>query len=390
MHSAKIADVKLKKNCLTKNCDFLKAFEDNYQLLEKDTEIHLLSDAKTANWISAAANFISSIKNSSLEEKIDKLINKIEKSQWVDGYINIYFTTFSPEKRWSNIAESYELYSAGCLIEAAISHYKATKKDKFLNIVCNYADHINSIFGEHKGKLSNIPQHPKIEIELINLYSITNNKNYLNLAEFFIKERENTQTNDSLLNRINYYSAVCKLYGENKNSSYLKKCQNFFENSIKNHPHFSIDESISFISFCNIILNTTKDGKYAEKILPLIKRLIKKSQNTDIKILKKLTVLNTYFYSCDKYGIYLNIYTDSTFSNNKLNLKQYSNKEKVQITINCKMPIKQNIALRISHEHKHYTVKINGKKEKYYPKKGYIYINRIWKNNDEIILILGS
>ena len=45
----------------------------------------------------------------------------------------------------TNILIKHELYCAGHMIEAAVEYYKASGKDKFLKVMCKYADHIDSI-----------------------------------------------------------------------------------------------------------------------------------------------------------------------------------------------------------------------------------------------------
>ena len=62
-----------------------------------------------------------------------------------------------------------------------------TGKKRFLDIMCRYADHIDSVFGPEEAK--RYPGHEEIELALVKLYQVTNNERYLNLAKFFIDER---------------------------------------------------------------------------------------------------------------------------------------------------------------------------------------------------------
>ena len=76
----------------------------------------------------------------------------IAKAQQPDGYLNTYFSVVAPDKRWANLGMWHELYCAGHLIEAAIAYWEATGKSKFLDVVCRYADAIDSVFGPGKKK----------------------------------------------------------------------------------------------------------------------------------------------------------------------------------------------------------------------------------------------
>lgn len=103
--------------------------------------------------------------------------------------MNTYFTIKEKGKRWTNLEECHELYTAGHMIEAGVAHFKATGKTKLLDIVCKLADHIYSVFGKEEGKIRGYDGHPEIELALVKLYEVTNNSKYLELAKFFIDER---------------------------------------------------------------------------------------------------------------------------------------------------------------------------------------------------------
>ena len=69
-----------------------------------------------------------------LEELADEVIDLIGKAQEPDGYLNTYFSINAPTKKWTNLVEGHELYTAGHMIEAAVAYYQATGKEKILNI----------------------------------------------------------------------------------------------------------------------------------------------------------------------------------------------------------------------------------------------------------------
>ncbi len=150
---------------------------------------HQFYDSDIAKWIEACAYSLATHPNIELEKKVDEIIDIMENSQLEDGYLNTYFQTVAKGDRFTNLKDNHELYCAGHLIEASIAYYETTKKDKFLNIMCKYANLLCSIFGPLKGQIHGYPGHQEIELALVKLYGITNEKNYLDLASFFVLER---------------------------------------------------------------------------------------------------------------------------------------------------------------------------------------------------------
>ena len=155
----------------------------------KPNRPHFFWDSDLAKWIEAGAYSLIHFPDAVLEKQIDDVINEIEKAQWEDGYLNSYFTVVEKEKRWTDLRIKHELYCAGHLMEAAVEYFKSTGKDKFLNVMCAYADHIDSVFGSDKGKLHGYPGHEEIELALVKLYKATNEERYLILSEYFVTER---------------------------------------------------------------------------------------------------------------------------------------------------------------------------------------------------------
>jgi len=150
---------------------------------------HHFWDSDVAKWIEAAAYVLAIEPNPELEKQVDEVIELIANAQHEDGYLNIYYSVVEPGKRWTNLKDMHELYCAGHLMEAAVAYYEATGKRKFLDVMCRYADHIDSVFGPEVGKKKGYPGHEEIELALVKLYRTTGEERYLRLSEFFINER---------------------------------------------------------------------------------------------------------------------------------------------------------------------------------------------------------
>lgn len=150
----------------------------------------VFQDTDAAKWIEAVAYALAIIPDPQLEKTADNLIDIIEKAQDKNGYLNTYFTIKDQEKRWTNLWEAHELYSAGHMLEAACAYYECTGKKKLLNIMVKNVEHIYSVFmDESSEKFNGIPGHPEIELALMKLYTLTGTKHSLELAKHFIEKR---------------------------------------------------------------------------------------------------------------------------------------------------------------------------------------------------------
>jgi DUF1680 family protein len=149
----------------------------------------VFQDSDVAKWLEAVAYILENYPDPELEKKADDVIDLIGRAQQPDGYLNTFYIINGLEDRWTNLHECHELYCAGHMIEAAVAYYEATGKRKLLDIVCKFADHIDTVFGPEEGKLKGYPGHQEIELALVKLYRVTGNKKYLDLAKFFLDER---------------------------------------------------------------------------------------------------------------------------------------------------------------------------------------------------------
>ncbi|MDD6812522.1 MAG: glycoside hydrolase family 127 protein [Lachnospiraceae bacterium] len=147
----------------------------------------VFQDSDAAKWIEAAAYSLSLFPDTELEKTVDHLIAIIADAQDDDGYLNTYYTIKDREKRWTNLLEGHELYCSGHMMEAACAYYEATGKDTLLNVMLKNVDHIYNHFltEKHEG----YPGHPEVELALLKMYRLTNNRRCLELAMHFINVR---------------------------------------------------------------------------------------------------------------------------------------------------------------------------------------------------------
>lgn len=129
-----------------------------------------------------------------MDAYLDSVITIIASAQESDGYLTTCVTNkctrlsgWWGSSKWEKI-NSHELYNSGHLYEAAVAHYKATKKRTLLDVAIKNADLVCQVFGPNKGQKHVPSGHPIVEMALVKLYGVTNNKKYLDMARYFIDE----------------------------------------------------------------------------------------------------------------------------------------------------------------------------------------------------------
>ncbi len=150
---------------------------------------HIFWDSDIAKWIEAASYSLATHPDPDVDALLDEVIGMLQRAQQPDGYLNTYFTTVAPERRWTNLRDDHELYCAGHLIEAAVAHYEATGKTTFLEVMRRYADYIGTVFGPEAGQKRGYCGHEEIELALVKLAEATGEDKYLRLAQYFVDER---------------------------------------------------------------------------------------------------------------------------------------------------------------------------------------------------------
>lgn len=279
---------------------------------------HIFWDSDVAKWIESAAFILEKKADPKLEEIIDETVELIAQNQEENGYFNIYFTVVEPENRFQKRTE-HELYDAGHLIEAAVAYARATGKERFLQLMCKYADHIEDVFKTNHSVGFFTPGHEEIELALVKLYHYTGEKRYLELSQWFVEERGRHEENTYPERLPNYdqhhvpvremdtaeghsvralylYCAMADLAYAYQDESMLAACRKLFENiterrmyvtggvgSTREGEAFTVDydlpnltaytetcAAISMLYFCQRMLKCEPDSRYsdiAEKVL---------------------------------------------------------------------------------------------------------------------------
>jgi DUF1680 family protein len=70
---------------------------------------HLFWDSDVAKWIEGACYYLMEENDEEMRSVVEELVEKIQKAQQPDGYLNIHFTVVEPEKRFTNLRDLHEL-----------------------------------------------------------------------------------------------------------------------------------------------------------------------------------------------------------------------------------------------------------------------------------------
>lgn len=154
-----------------------------------------------------AAYLLLENRDTALERRMDEIIDIIADAQQDDGYLYVAHITGVAknhaawggggmgDRPYSWVVHSHELYNMGHMYEAAIAYYRATGKDKWLQVAEKNAGHINHVFFEGDPNYNDdrpvmqAPGHQEIELALAKLYRLTGKELYLEMAKKFLEIR---------------------------------------------------------------------------------------------------------------------------------------------------------------------------------------------------------
>jgi DUF1680 family protein len=129
-----------------------------------------------------------------LNKQMEEIFATVVGAQAADGYLMPHvqiaapaYTHFKEES-----TQTCELYSMGHMIESALAHYQATGRRNSLQAAIKLADLIVKTYGP--GGIEKPSGHPEIELALIRLYRVTNDRRYLELAAALVDRAQRIPT----------------------------------------------------------------------------------------------------------------------------------------------------------------------------------------------------
>jgi len=146
------------------------------------------SDGDCYKWLEAMAHVYGVARAPDLDRQMDEVIGWIAAAQEADGYLNTQITLNPAKQRWQNV-HHHELYNAGHCFTAAAVHLEATGKRNLLAVAVKLADYLCGVFLPTPPALANFGFNPSQIVGLVDLYRVTGERRYLDLAGQFVSNR---------------------------------------------------------------------------------------------------------------------------------------------------------------------------------------------------------
>jgi DUF1680 family protein len=146
----------------------------------------LAADSDLYKWLEGASYVYARTKDKTLKSAIDRITALIIQCQHDDGYIN---TQVPPNKRFDRRVR-HDLYIAGHFFEAAVAHFRATRRRNMLDAACRWADYLISEYerGNPYFTTAGLREHSEYELGLIRLHRVTGRERYLDFSITLTKQ----------------------------------------------------------------------------------------------------------------------------------------------------------------------------------------------------------
>jgi len=148
-------------------------------------------DSDVYKWLEAAAWEYAREPSEDLLEAQLRITGLVSQAQQDDGYLNSVVQLRDNGERYRQLVDSHEHYCAGHLFQAAVAQVRCTRSSELLRVAMRFADHLVETFGD-TGR-HDLDGHPEVEMALVELYRETSDRNYLDLARYFVETRGRAQ-----------------------------------------------------------------------------------------------------------------------------------------------------------------------------------------------------
>jgi hypothetical protein len=377
--------------------------------------------------IETCAYSMAQNKDPKLLAKVDEIIEVIRGAQQPNGFVHAWSTN-RKRPQWGSLGSEHNGYVQGHLYEAAVAHYRATGKKNLLDIAIKSADQAWGHFIEKKTK--GVPGHAEIELALVELYRVTKNAKYVELARAFIERRGKPKGSAyhqehlpireqnsieghavSAAKRKLYITGCAGATGRGEafgpdyvlpNDGYAESCAgcgmaNFAHRMLQLEADADMADELERVLY-NVALHCIAlDGKSSYYRNPLTDKDHVRDNNwccCPPVISRTIMHVGRYAYGRTDKDIYVNLYIGGEatilLKDNRVVLKvdtEYPWKSKVAITVKESKPAAFTLRLRMPGWSGNTKLSVCGKAlDKPTVEKGYAVIQRSWKQGDTIEL----
>jgi len=210
------------------------------------------NDGDFLKWFEALAQVYAITKDPAIDARMDEIIAVVAKAQREDGYLHTQ--TIIPQRNGDPVKEfadreHFETYNMGHLITAACIHYRVTGKTSMLDLARKAADYIDRLCHDRPLELARNAICPSHYMGVVELYRVTHEPRYLELAKQLIEIRSLVPPQDGSDHnqdrmpfrqmteavghavRANYlYAGVADVYAEDGDQSLLKTIETISDN----------------------------------------------------------------------------------------------------------------------------------------------------------------
>ena len=145
-------------------------------------------DGDFYKWMEAAVYVYAQNGDQKILDKLDEYIDIIGQAQLEDGYLQTQIQLSRVAERYEN-RKYHEMYNTGHLLISACTHHRVTGKKNFLDIAIKHADLLCTLFHPETKQYGRFGFNQTQIMGLVELYRITKEVKYLELAEKFINRR---------------------------------------------------------------------------------------------------------------------------------------------------------------------------------------------------------
>jgi len=144
-------------------------------------------DSDVYKWLEAVGWELGRAPSPELERLAREATELVGAAQLADGYVNTYCQLTDASWRYTDLALGHELYCAGHLLQAAVAHARSGGDGELVAIARRSADEIDATFGP--GRREGLDGHAEVEPALVELYRVTGERRYLELASVLVERR---------------------------------------------------------------------------------------------------------------------------------------------------------------------------------------------------------